>query len=392
MRWAWTLVVGLMLPVGGALLGSPDPGDDEMGKALAELAQVRSVFADDAEDEPAPAERERERAEQARARAEQERQRAQEQAERAQQLYEEAKESLDESDWQAAEKALAEVVALKGARADAALYWKAYALGKRGRRPEALASLEALRAQFSGSRWLKEAQALELELRAQGGEKPRPEALADEELKLMALDGLLRSDPDEAVPMLEKLLAGGASVRVKERALFVLSQSGSPRAKQIVGQVARGQGSPALQERAIEYLGIVGGAESRAILSEVYAQPSTDRETRKAVLQAFMIAGDRARVLQAAKGEKDPELQEQAVHLLGAMGARAELVELYRPETPKPVRAAVLEGLMIAGDGSRLVQVARTEKDPELRRQAVQLLSTMDSKEARAYLMEILEK
>jgi hypothetical protein len=36
--------------------------------------------------------------------------------------------------------------------------------------------------------------------------------------------------------------------------------------------------------------------------------------------------------------------------------------------------------------------VARTEKDPELRKKAVEKLSLMGSKEANEYLMELLQK
>ena len=74
---------------------------------------------------------------------------------------------------------------------------------------------------------MSDAKALEIQVRQSVGQPVRPEAEADEELKLLALQGLQHSDPDQAVPMLEKILQGPQSPRLKERALFVLAQSNS---------------------------------------------------------------------------------------------------------------------------------------------------------------------
>ena len=50
----------------------------------------------------------------------------------------------------------------------------------------------------------------------------------------MALNGLLNSDPEKALPILEKLLQGPASPKLRERAVFVLAQSNSPKAREIL--------------------------------------------------------------------------------------------------------------------------------------------------------------
>ncbi len=59
----------------------------------------------------------------------------------------------------------------------------------------------------------------------------------------MALNGLMNSNPERALPILEKLLAGSQSPRVKERALFVLSQSSAPQARETVVKFAKGRQS-----------------------------------------------------------------------------------------------------------------------------------------------------
>ena len=52
-------------------------------------------------------------------------------------LYNQGTQALDRSEWDAAADAFERVVALKDGRADAALYWRAYALNKSGKRDAA---------------------------------------------------------------------------------------------------------------------------------------------------------------------------------------------------------------------------------------------------------------
>src|SRR5262249_5537718 len=156
----------------------------------------------------------------------------------------------------------------KGAKkADAALYWKAYAQNKHGQRAEALATLAELKKSYPQSRWLSDASALEVETRSRSGQLVRPESGDNEEEILLVLNSLISSgDPDRVLPAVEKLLQTSTSPKIREKALFVLCQSGSPHAREIVGKIARG-GSPDLQRKAIQYLGMFGGADSRQILS-----------------------------------------------------------------------------------------------------------------------------
>ena len=55
-----------------------------------------------------------------------------------------------------------------------ALYWKAYALNKLGRREEALAALAQLRKAYANSRWQDDAKALEIEVRQASGAEGQP--------------------------------------------------------------------------------------------------------------------------------------------------------------------------------------------------------------------------
>ena len=54
--------------------------------------------------------------------------------------YEEGQDALEEGRWQRAVERFTSVATAKSGRADAALYWKAYALDKLGQKAEALAT------------------------------------------------------------------------------------------------------------------------------------------------------------------------------------------------------------------------------------------------------------
>jgi HEAT repeat protein len=288
-------------------------------------------------------------------------------------LYERGTDALDEGRWERALEAFSEAARLTGDRTEGSLYWKAYAENKLGRRGDAVATIGELKRRFPKGRWTNDAAALEVEV---AGRNARPESESDDELKLIAINSLVHSDPERAIPLLQKILQGPQTPKMKERALFVLAQSGSSQARQIVADIARGRSNPGLQEKAIKYLGLFGGKESRQILAEIYAS-SPSVEARERILKSFMTAGDRERVLAAARGEKDARLRAAAARLLGVMGARQELWDLYRTESDREVKDAIVQGMFVAGDAEHISELARNEKDPELRHRAIKKLGLL---------------
>jgi hypothetical protein len=299
-------------------------------------------------------------------------------ATQADRAYQRGTKALDERQFENAIAAFGEVPK-SSPRADGALYWKAYAKSKLGQRTEGLADIAELQKSFPNSRWINDAKALEVEIRQAAGQPVSPESETDEDLKLMAINSLLMSDPERAVPLLEKVFASTTSPKVKERALFVLSQSGSPRAREIVAEIARGKSNPDLQLKALKYLGLFGGKASRQMLADIYGS-STDVNVKREILHSFMVAQERDRLLAAAKQEKNTELRKEAIHQLGVLRSQAELSELYQAELAAEVKEEILHSLFIGGSGEKLAELARAEKDSNLRRKAIHSLGLMGKK------------
>jgi HEAT repeat protein len=278
-------------------------------------------------------------------------------------------------------------------RVDAALYWKAYAQMKESAFPDALGTLADLQKRFGDSRWLRDARALEVEVRQASGQRVSPDGQSDEDLKLLALRGLMRADPDRALPMIEQLMMGNSSIRVKENALFVLSQSRSPQAREIIASAARGSSNPDVQLRAVRYLGAMRTPESRQVLDDVY-RSSSDAAIKRSIIQSYVNSEALDRLSDIVRNEKDVQLRRTAIRSLGAM-RRANtgdpLRAAYLADSNADLRREVVSALAAQQNAIVLVDLARQEKDAELKRAIVERLGTMKTKEATDYLIELLK-
>jgi len=333
----------------------------------------------------------REREDEKREREQEAREREQEKIERLQELYDDGREDLDEDRYDRAAAKFKQLADMNGPQSDAALYWKAYAENRMGKRDMALGTIADFKRRFPQSRWQKDAGALEIEVRQSTGQPGKPADQSDEELKLLVIQGLMNSDSERALPLLEKVINGSATPKEKSKALFVLAQSGSPQAREILGRIARGQTNPDLQRKAVEYLGIFGGSEARKTLADVYAS-SSDASVKHAILRSYMIGGDHDRLFAAAKSEKDESLRREAIRQLGLVHGTSELEQLYKTENLPDVRREILQAFFLAGDSGRLVQAAQGEKDLDLRRAAIRNLGLINSDDSGKALQEIYSK
>jgi tetratricopeptide (TPR) repeat protein len=229
--------------------------------------------------------------------------------------YSQARNRIDSNQYDRALEPLDRVISAKGERADGALYWKAYSLMKLARRDEALSTVAQLTKQFPDSPWVRDARALEVEIKQAAGQNAATDAV-DDETKLLALQGLMRTSPDSALPAVEKMLAGSSSVRLKDRALFVLSQSRSDKAIAMIGNIARTNPNPDLKQKAIRYLGVSNTAEAINTLLAVY-RGDNSVETKKAVISSLASSSQNQAAVTAlitlGRAERNPELRASIV-------------------------------------------------------------------------------
>ena len=216
------------------------------------------------------------------------------------------------------------------------------------------------------------------------GEERAP--TANEELALAALEGLMAQPAERALPIIKRVLAGSQTSLVKQRALFVLSQIDSPEAQQILVQTSRSTDA-ALRGEAIRSIGIGGDPKALDALLEIYKTGSP--EVRQEVLQAWLIAGRKDAVYQAALNAKSDEEASEAIRILGAMGATDELRKLGdRPNAS----SGLLDAYAISGDLQSLRKLAEGRGDRAIRIEAVRRIGIIQGDAARAALRDIYSR
>ncbi|MBS1802675.1 MAG: hypothetical protein JST28_04880 [Acidobacteria bacterium] len=308
-------------------------------------------------------------------------------------LYADGTRAINESRWSEAAGLFDRVAQLHGEHAEGALYWKAYAENKEGQPANALSTCGELRKKYPKSHWVDECGALEIEVRGKSGHPVSPQGEPDENLKLLALNALMQQDQGQAVPILQKILAGNQSDELKSRALFVLAESHSPQADSLIGQIAQGQSGTPLQIKAIRMLAVAKGKSANDTLASIY-QKSSDAQVKRAILQSYLITGDPSKLLEAARGESNPELARTAVHTLGAMGAASDLLAMYRASNNTQTKEDIISALIPCGQKGigPLSDIAKSEQDPQLRRKAIRNLGVAGGMSVAPALVETYQK
>jgi HEAT repeat protein len=306
-------------------------------------------------------------------------------------LYWQGQESLKKSDWSAARERFVrletELRKKEPESVDAAVYWQAYALVQARRNAEAKATVERLRRDFPDSRWKKDADSLLRQIDS-GADKTVAVAGGDDELAEMAVISLMQAPPERAMPILRKVLQGSHELKVKKRALFVLSQLDDDTARDMLGEIASNSSEPELRQEAIRMLGISGEDKAVERLRSIYAA-SKSVEDKQSIIQAWLIADRPQLVMQAARTETDEELRKSAIHALGAMDATTELGQLFDSEKSLESRKVILQSMGIAGDSESLAKIASSSQPEEIRVEAIQALGIAGDDETGALLTNI---
>ena len=262
-------------------------------------------------------------------------------------------------------------IAQKGTHADGAWYWKAFAQYKSGKTEDAIASINALRKDFPQSRYLEDAKKLEADVR-----KPRPETIDDDDIKLLAIQGIQNSDPVKAAQLAENLLSATNSLAVKRRALYILALSDQPRAHELLLNYAKGTGNPDLQREAINYLATRRTKQPTTSndLKQIY-ESTTDPAIKRTIIDAYRTTGDKPALISVVSTTGAPvEIRQQAVRNLTDLAVPQDLWALYQKEDNKDLRMSMTRAFSSMGAVDQLLQIAKSDKDPEVRRQAVRSL------------------
>jgi HEAT repeat protein len=230
------------------------------------------------------------------------------------------------------------------------------------------------------------------------------------------LMNVARSDPDQEVReqavfwlsqvpgstgLLEEILKGSSDESIKEKALFSLSQQNEPRAQQILRDFAgRESENSDLREQAIFQLGQRRSTENTEFLRNLYSRLSNEDLKDKILfsLSQQRGVGNEQWIMNIALNPKeDIDLRKQALFLAGQSGvAIAELSKLYDRMGDSEMREQIIFVLSqrqrdpAAMD--KLFDIARNEKDPELRKKAIFWLGQSRDPRVQQFLIDLINK
>jgi len=272
------------------------------------------------------------------------------------------------------------VIAAKSSKVDGALYWKAYSQFKLGRSEDSQATIAVLRKEHAQSPYLADVKTLEADIKKRGGQPVNVSDVDDDELKLLALNGLKNADPERAIPLIESMLASTSSIRLKKNALYILAQSSHPRAHQILLNYAKGGGNPDLQLEAIRYLTVNRDSKTAGSeLLQIY-QSTQDNDVKLAIINAFRTTGNGPQLMNFASSNNSPTLiRTSALNALNGIITPAELWTLYEKETDKNLKMQMIGTFSSMDAVDQLNRIIKSEKDLDLRRRALRSLGSRKS-------------
>jgi TolA-binding protein len=286
-----------------------------------------------------------------------------------------------------------DVISRKSARTDGALYWKAFAQSRLARADASLATLATLEKDYPQSRYLNDARVLEADVRKMAGQHVDVTTLdANDDIKLLAINGIADSAPDKAIPLLESVLNSTNSLAVKRRAIYVLALSDDVRAHAILLRYAKGEGNPDLQSEAIRYLASRRDhATTPAELKQIY-DATTDAGVRRAIIEGYRNAGDTA-ALTAIASNPSESMDLRRLALANLTGFKAQdawgLYQQLSGASDAPLRLQIVSALSGANDVGHLAQVARTDADETVRNRAVLALGQEPADRTGALLTDL---
>jgi HEAT repeat protein len=222
----------------------------------------------------------------------------------------------------------------------------------------------------------------------------------DHEVREQAVFWLSQVNTDRAVSALDSILRTSKDRGLQEKAVFALSQQGSPRAQQALrGYAERAELPAETREKVIFWIGQTGGAENEAFLRSLYGRLKEEGLRNKILFSVSQAGGpENGRwLLGIARDATQPlELRKQALFWAGQSGASmADLGGLYTTLTDRAMREQLIFVYSQREEPAavdKLLDIAKRETDPELRKKALFWLGQSDDPRAAKALQEIIEQ
>ena len=222
----------------------------------------------------------------------------------------------------------------------------------------------------------------------------------DPEVQRQAVFWLSQVGTDRAVNALDSILRFSKDPDIQDKAVFALSQHGSPRAQQALRVYSERAGVPeAAREKAIFWLGQSGSAENAAFLRSLYGRLKSEDLKKKVVFSLSQMGGpENGKWLLgiARDTSQSIEMRKQALFWAGQAGVPIEeLTALYANVADRAMREQLVFVYSQRDEPAaldKLIDIARRDPNPELRKRALFWLGQSQDSRAVQVLQEIIEQ
>jgi HEAT repeat protein len=222
----------------------------------------------------------------------------------------------------------------------------------------------------------------------------------DIESRVQAIHWLGQRGGAETLDELMSIYNADRNSEIRQKVLHSLSQMDDPRAHAKLLEIARGDDDPEVRQQAIHWIGQRGEA-ALDDLAKLY-QADRNNEVKSQILHAYsQIDSPRAldRLFEVARSGENDELRQQAIHWLGQKAGERVLEGLRdianSSDADSDVQLQVVHAISQRPAGEAvplLIQLARTHRNPEVRRMAVHHLSQTTDPRALEFIREVLTK
>jgi tetratricopeptide (TPR) repeat protein len=223
----------------------------------------------------------------------------------------------------------------------------------------------------------------------------------DQETREQAVFWLSQVPGGRSTDLLETILKGNGDQAIKEKALFAVSQQSGTRPQQILRDYALRESEPSdLREKAIFWLGQRRSTENMEFLRTLYGRLNNQDLKEKVLFSLAQQPGmgnDRFLMDIAVNPKEDIELRKKAIFWAGQSGeAIPGLIALYdrMPDSEMKEQLIFVYSQRQSDSAAmdKLFSIARSEKDPELRKKAIFWLGQSHDPRVQKFLLDLINR
>ena len=223
----------------------------------------------------------------------------------------------------------------------------------------------------------------------------------DSEVRQQAVFWLSQVPDERAVDMLEDILRNSKDEELQNKALFALSQHRSGRGSAILREFAGREGtSREARGQAIFWLGQKASTENNEFLRSLYGRLNDDELKDKVLFSLSQRRGmgnEKWLMDIAVNSRESTELRKKALFWAGQSGVGLpEIIPLYARLTDREMKEQVIFVLSQRGRHpaavDKLMDIARNERDSELRKKAIFWLGQSRDPRVQQFLLDMINR